>query len=363
MAAVGGQDGPASDSANGSANGNGNGNGSDPEIVRGVDAGRYLETLLITAVAAVLAIRAFLILTGFPQIGGGGLHIAHVLWGGLLMLVALVLAVAFLGARARWLAAAVGGIGFGTFIDEVGKFVTADNDYFFRPAVAIIYVVFLALFFAFRRIISRVSLSPRARLANAADGLSAALVDDGGARRVEREIALVEPLGSSDPVAPPLAEALRAARSEVGGEPTRITRAVRAVRHAFDRFVRSRFVQRAVVALFVAVALASLVYGAVTLVRIGLGNVDLLGDERSFFAVGDLAAAIVAAGFVVVGFLRLRSSRADAYRWFRRAVLVQLLLVQVFLFYEDQLAAVGGVALNLLLLAVLEALIEREASR
>ena len=54
---------------------------------------------LVAGVASILAIRVYLILTGYPQLGGGGLHIAHMLWGGLLMLVALILMLAFLGRR------------------------------------------------------------------------------------------------------------------------------------------------------------------------------------------------------------------------------------------------------------------------
>ena len=41
------------------------------------------ETLLLTAVATILVIRTQLWLTHYPQLGGGGLHIAHLLWGGL----------------------------------------------------------------------------------------------------------------------------------------------------------------------------------------------------------------------------------------------------------------------------------------
>ncbi|MGH7908854.1 MAG: hypothetical protein ACRENW_03265, partial [Thermodesulfobacteriota bacterium] len=52
---------------------------------RNFDAGNYLENFLVAAVAAVLVIRLFLKMTGYPQIGGSSLHIAHMLWGGLLM--------------------------------------------------------------------------------------------------------------------------------------------------------------------------------------------------------------------------------------------------------------------------------------
>src|SRR5918994_6609646 len=88
------------------------------DVVRNADAGGYLEGFLVSVVAGILAIRLYLDLTGYPRVGGGGLHIAHMLWGGLLMLVAIVMLLAFLGAQSRRLAAVVGGIGFGTFIDE-----------------------------------------------------------------------------------------------------------------------------------------------------------------------------------------------------------------------------------------------------
>lgn len=95
--------------------------------LRNADAAALLETFFVTAVVSFLGIRAFLALTGYPRIGGGGLHIAHMLWGGLLMLLALGLLLLFLDRSLQWLAAAVAGLGFGTFIDEIGKFLTADN--------------------------------------------------------------------------------------------------------------------------------------------------------------------------------------------------------------------------------------------
>src|SRR5438094_10604222 len=82
---------------------------------RDVDAGSYLQTLLVAAVVTVLLTRLYLQLTGFPKIGGGGLHIAHLLWGGLLMLVALAFLLTVLGKRAKRIAATIGGVGFGLF--------------------------------------------------------------------------------------------------------------------------------------------------------------------------------------------------------------------------------------------------------
>ncbi len=125
---------------------------SHPDFVRNLDAFYYAEVFLVCAVSAVLGIRLFLHMTGYPQVGNGTLHIAHMLWGGLLMLAALMMLFSFIGKRIELWAAILGGAGFGTFIDEVGKFVTKDNDYFFEPSVAIMYVVIVLIILALHMI-------------------------------------------------------------------------------------------------------------------------------------------------------------------------------------------------------------------
>jgi hypothetical protein len=51
-------------------------------FLRDFEAGRLLDLVLVMAVLSVLLIRFWLHFTGFPQIGGDTLHIAHMLWGG-----------------------------------------------------------------------------------------------------------------------------------------------------------------------------------------------------------------------------------------------------------------------------------------
>src|SRR3954447_23150244 len=101
---------------------------------RDVDFVSLLETFLVCSVTTILVIRTQLWATNYPQLGGGELHIAHLLWGGLLMLIAVGVLLSYMGPRILRAGAVLGGIGFGFFIDELGKFITADNDYFFKPA-------------------------------------------------------------------------------------------------------------------------------------------------------------------------------------------------------------------------------------
>lgn len=136
-------------------------------FIRNLDAWPNLEIFLVTAVVAVLGIRVFLELAGYPRLGHSPLHVAHVLWGGLLMLGAIIVLPTFLSKTAHRLASALAGLGFGAFIDEVGKFVTADNNYFYAPAVALMYATFVLAALAIHAIRTRSEYSRREYLVRA----------------------------------------------------------------------------------------------------------------------------------------------------------------------------------------------------
>ena len=103
----------------------------------------YLFLLLLSFAASVSFTRLFLELTGYPQLGNQTLHIAHVLWGGLMLFISALLMLIYANRWVYRIGAILAGVGVGLFMDEVGKFITQTNDYFYPPAASIIYVFFL----------------------------------------------------------------------------------------------------------------------------------------------------------------------------------------------------------------------------
>jgi hypothetical protein len=127
------------------------------------NAARYIFLLTVSFAASVLVTRAFLALTGYPQIGDETLHVAHVLWGGLILGIGALLPLIYGNTWIYGISAVVSGIGLGLFFDEVGKFLTQTNDYFFRPAAPIIYVLFLIMLYVYASV-RRGEPGPRERL-------------------------------------------------------------------------------------------------------------------------------------------------------------------------------------------------------
>ena len=148
------------------------------EPVRREGAERYLLITLLSFAASVMITRLFLEVSGYPQVGGKTLHIAHVLWGGLLLFVAALLPLLFANRSVYAIGALLSGVGVGLFIDEVGKFITQTNDYFYPAAAPIIYALFLLVTLLYWRLHRPAPRSDRADLYQALDGLSEVIDHD-----------------------------------------------------------------------------------------------------------------------------------------------------------------------------------------
>jgi hypothetical protein len=349
-----------------------------PDLARDIDAGAYLETMLVAAVSSVLLTRLYLQATGFPQIGGGGLHLAHLLWGGLLMLVALILLLATLGKRLKHLSAAVGGFGFGLFVDEIGKFVTSDNNYFFQPAVALIYLILVVLFLLFRAI-ERRNPSSLELLVNAADHVREVVLDGATRSEVARGLDLLARSGARGPLVEHIRALLEAAEYVPEGGPTRVRRMVGDAWRMYDRLVAWHWFQRGVLLVFAGQALlgllAAVVIGALGAMQFPSMWQSMIGTDQppqlqfaemsvaSSIGVASVATSILSLCLVMLGMVHLPRKRIIAYRWFERSLLVAILVTQVMLFWQDQLAALGGLLFNLVLLTVVRSMISLETAR
>jgi len=163
--------------------------------VRRDHAEDYMLTSLVAFGVTVISVRVFLQLTGFPQIGNSVLHIAHALWGGLLLFVAVLLPLALANRWAIKASALLSGIGIGLFIDEVGKFITRSNDYFFPPALSLIYGFILLNVFVYLHFRQPHQVDPRKAMYHAFEGLQDALdgeLDTEEAARIEAQLAIAK---------------------------------------------------------------------------------------------------------------------------------------------------------------------------
>ena len=124
----------------------------------------YVLITLLSFAASVSLTRLFLGLTGYPQLGNKELHIAHVLWGGLILFIASLLPLLFVNRWVYPITALLAGIGVGLFIDEVGKFITQNNDYFFPAAAPIIYALFLLTVLLYVQVRKRRQMDARTEL-------------------------------------------------------------------------------------------------------------------------------------------------------------------------------------------------------
>lgn len=322
-------------------------------FTRDVDSGRYTELFLMSAISSVIVIRSFLALSGYPQVGGSNFHIAHMLYGGFFMLVALLLTVTFESRVWKAWAAVLGGVGFGTFIDELGKFITRDNDYFFQPTIALIYIIFVAIFLATRVINRHRMLTQDEKVVFALAAVREALL---GTLDESARLRALRYLDECDPDDPAVVN-LRVVLTQIPARPLAqgnlYRRCRRKLADYYGLVIAQPRVQTGIAALFM---------------------LSVVTTIAAFFvpeARDELHANVISAGssvlsgiFNVLGVIQLRRSRYEAFRWFERSVLISIFVTQVFLFNDEGLLAIFTLAGNLLLFGAIRFALaqEREAA-
>ncbi|MFC1998352.1 hypothetical protein ACFLVR_01745 [Chloroflexota bacterium] len=339
-------------------------------FIRNMEAGKYLEIFLVAAVASILAIRAYLAITGYPQLGNSDLHIAHMLWGGVFMVVGIIALSMFLGKAAQYVGVICGGIGFGTFVDEVGKFITQDNDYFYQPSVSIMYVTFIVIFLIVRNIQTRVRYSRIEYLMNAIHELEEVAHSDLDAEEKEKVSEYLAKCDQNDSLVAELISALAKIDLVPVPEAGFYVR-IRARLAAFYKNIATTSWFKWVIIAFFSAQVAFNLFYVFVLVALKMLNWDVLDigiirsiagelEKITFSDYAYLISSLFAAGLALWGLMLFIQSRLSAFKMFERSVMVSLFLTQVFVFFQAQFWGLAGLIIYLLVYVALRFMIDRE---
>ncbi len=342
--------------------------------IRSADVGPRIDAFLVSAIVTVLLIRIYLAAAGYPSIGGSQFHIAHLLPGGLLMMGTIIMMLAFLTSRAERVGAVTGGIGFGFFIDELGKFITSDNDYFFKPTAALIYVTFIVIYLLQRQLFRRRGLSQEEYLINAVEQVKEAGIADLDQREKARAMEYLERADQKDPLVRPLRRVVAGLHARQTEQPRWYHRYAAWLRQTYFALVEKPIFIKGVTAFFIIsgavsfLTILAIVFagtGAVIDLDIGrsvVGMQERLGN-LSFTSWATLLSSLVSGVMLLIGTGKLAESRLAAYLWFDRSLLVTIFLTEVFAFAAKPLLASLYLATTLLLLVAINYLIELERRR
>jgi hypothetical protein len=338
------------------------------------EASQYVLIMLVSFALSVILTRLFLHLTGYPMIANDTLHIAHVLWGGLLLFIATLLPLVYANRWALTNCAILSGIGVGLFIDEVGKFITMNNDYHFPAAAPIIYVFFLLTVAYYMRVRNRPETSPRSQMYHILEEITEVLdsdLDEEERSRLEQRLLLVS-TQTDDANLKRLAQNLYdfLEKEQVKVVPQRPTRTQRVLRRVSDVFYK--IVTQPRMRWFLVLALAFL--GVISLyqfVRLLIGLPDLSqalltlltplaargevigAQEALWFVVRTVLQGAIGMLLVIAGGMIVIGRERTGIRVATISLILSLAVINVLVFYLEQFSAVTATLVQFFVLLAL----------
>lgn len=343
-------------------------------LVKRSSAADNVLLFLITAAASVLLTRLYLYIFDYPQIGGRYFHIAHAIIGGALLTISYLLLLCFHGRRVRQLTAVLSGWGFGQFIDEVGKFITRDNNYFYQPTPVIIYVCFIIVFFVYRRLDKYTPKDPREltydlieKLEDLADNKFFHSSRDAIQETIRKIIR--SPRSHYHYFAHGVGRLVEAVPIRTNPRPHHILGSLKSSWKWLDDFTAERRpVFYGLIGIF-------LVYVAVTfwtmtafIYRFSQDSLNpaqygITSRVEWFVYLAELSSQVISALWMCQGFWKLiKRQRRKALVLFKNAIAINILITHVFAFYIEQFSAAISLLVMLVLFVLVENILEENDS-
>ena len=332
-------------------------------------AERYILITLLAFATAVGGTRMFLNLTGYPQLGSGNIHISHVLWGGVFLFAAVILLLTFINQRLFYLSAILSGIGVGLFIDEVGKFITAEYDYFVPAAAPIVYSFFLLTALIYTLVVHRKRRDSRLALYELLGDLEEILDDEYTSAEVSQLLARLDTV-QADPSLKelkPIARGLevyltRHAISQSRAKPGFPDRLQAHWIDFRDRYLTKRRLKSILIGGLLGLAIWELFYPVNFMIN--LGSPEDIISELSYLVSNELVTGPVTIGLfvfrlgfdtilgltvLIAVFLFLINKDRNASAFAYISLLVLLTSANLILFYFDQFSMIINAAVQFIL--------------
>jgi hypothetical protein len=331
-------------------------------VVRNVEFSRLFDSFFISAVSTILLVRFYLIITGYPQIGGSTLHISHLLPGTILMLASILIMLAAVNRAARDFGAVLAGIGFGLSWDELGKFITQTNNYFFKPTLGLIYLTFVLLYLL-ARYAGQKRLSQDDYIANAIDLIKEAAIKDLDSWEYEHAKELMLHVSPNHVLYQPTMEMLKKVKPTSQRKPLLIDKIVAIVMKPVHRLSEWRYFTRMFVFVAITYGVVNIVvtfaylYGAFNAEHI---NLSILKGNESDLA-GALSALITVVLLSCGAYYYWRGKHKRAYELFESGLLIEIFVGQIILFFKSPQVAVIGLLVTLFILVNVKLLSVEEA--
>jgi hypothetical protein len=334
-------------------------------------ASDYLLLFLVAGAVSVLGTRFYLYINDYPIItmGRSNLHLAHALVGGFFLTLSNILLFTYHGRRLRQVAAIIGGIGFGQFIDELGKYTTSDNNYFFKPTPMLIYLIFILLFFIYRNLDKYTPRKPKEILYDMLEYFEA-IFENKFHPPAQKEIvaALQSVIENSEQSYALIAEGMLGMLRKLKPQPVKSNQYLDKIRSSWKWIDEVTTERRPI---FYVILLLFLVYIANTAVGtyFFLQQVIWRQSQVIHYAVdtryelamvlAQLSSQITSSVIILRGLLMLIGrKRIRALELFKTGLAINILVTQIFTFYFQQFSASVGLLITIAMFFIVHNILE-----